>query len=156
MVTKLNEVERNLWIKFHEHTYKEDLSLAEEIADRYPRWAIISGYYAMHDITKLYLGKNYSIKISGQNVHKQTIDELKKVIEDKNRELIRLLETAEKEIKEIGINSIPYLLILGKKERGKAQYYSYSQRIDYSKKARWFLDEIVKIFVRAIENMIKC
>ncbi|RLJ04538.1 MAG: hypothetical protein DRP14_03175 [Candidatus Aenigmatarchaeota archaeon] len=154
MVMKLNEVERELWIKFHEKAYKEDLALAKEIAEKYPRWSIIAGYYAMHDLAKLYLGKVYNIKISGQNIHRQTIDELKKVIKDKNKELISLLETAEREVKELGIDSVPYLLILGKKERGKAQYYSSSQSIDYSKKAKWFLNEVVRLFVKIVEDLI--
>ena len=120
MVMKLNEVERELWIKFHEKAYKEDLALAKEIAEKYPRWSIIAGYYAMHDLAKLYLSKVYNIKISGQNIHRQTIDELKKVIKDKNKELISLLETAEREVKELGIDSVPYLLILGKKRKRKS------------------------------------
>lgn len=158
MVTKLNEVERGFWIKFHDSAYKEDLSLAEKIVKEYPRWSIIAGYYAMHDLTKLYLGEVHNLKISGQNIHKQTIDELKRVIKDKeeNKKIIKLLETAEREIKEIGTDSIPYLLVLGKKERGKAQYYSFSQtrNIDYSKKAEWFFNEIVKVFVGLMEKLL--
>ena len=79
---RLNEVERKIWIDFHEFAYKDDLELCQEIINQHPRWSIISGYYAMHDIAKLYLGKIHNIKISGLNVHRQTIECLKKVLRD--------------------------------------------------------------------------
>ena len=52
----LGEKEREDWIWFHENAYKEDLKLTEELMLKSPRWSIVAGYYAMHDLTKLYLG----------------------------------------------------------------------------------------------------
>lgn len=156
---KLNEVEREIWIKFHEFAYKDDLELSEKIKDSNPRWSIISGYYAMHDIAKLYLGKVHNFKIAGENVHRQTIDCLKLVLRDKKEadRIFELLRNAEKEINEIGAEQIPYLLMSGKKERGKAQYYSVDVLTDnkeYAKKAEWFNDNIVRIFIKILEEMI--
>lgn len=156
---KLNEIEREIWIKFHEFAYRDDLKLSEKIKDSNPRWSIISGYYAMHDIAKLYLGKIYNLKISGENVHKQTIDALKLVLKDKKEadKIFELLKDAEKEISEISAEQIPYLLMSGKKERGKAQYYSADVLTDngeYAKKAKWFIEYIVKVFIKILEEMI--
>lgn len=155
---RLNEIERKIWISFHEYAYKEDLSLAESLISNYPRWSIISGYYAMHDITKLYLGKIHNIKISGQNIHKQTISALRKVLptDPNTEEILELLKNAEEKIKELGIEDISYLLQLGKSERGKVQYYSkesFSESRQYEEKARTFFNDIVKIFIKIIEAM---
>lgn len=155
---KLREIERERWIKFHEFAYKDDIKLAEKIMNEHPRWSIISGYYAMHDMTKMYLGKIHNIKIVGENVHKQAIDGLKRVIDDEEekRKIISLLKKAEEEIKKIETEDIPYFLIVGRKERRKAQYYSEKSRenIDYTNRAKWFIDSIVKVFIRIMEKMV--
>lgn len=156
---KLNEIERGVWIKFHEFAYHDDLELSEKIKDTNPRWSIIAGYYAMHDIAKLYLGRVHNIKISGENVHKQTIDCLKSVLREKDEadKVLELMMHAEDKIKEIGAEQIPYLLISGKKERGKVQYYSADALIDnkeYAKKATWFIENIVKVFVNILRGLL--
>ena len=158
-IQNLNEIEREIWIKFHEFAYKDDLKLAESIITTNPRWSIISGYYAMYDIAKLYLGKVHNIKISGKFIHAKTIRALKQVFEGKEEQerILKLLEEADKEIKEIGAEQIPYLLSAGKTERGKSQYYSLNVLTDnteYTKKARWFFENIVKIFISIMEKLI--
>ena len=146
---RLNEIERKIWIEFHEFAYKDDIKLAEKILREHPRWSIVIAYYAMHDIAKLYLGKIHNVKITGQNVHRQTVDGLKMVIknEDEKNRIVNLLETAEKRIKELRPEELPYLLIAGKKERGKAQYYSpraLTKNLDYDRRAKWFIGNIAK------------
>jgi hypothetical protein len=45
----------------------------------------------------------------------------------------------------------------GKKERGKAQYYSVDVLTDnkeYVKKAEWFSMNIVNVFIKLLEEMI--
>ena|SRR3989344_6216585 len=154
---ELNKIEREIWISFHEFAYKDDLKLSKELIEKHPRWSIISGYYAMHDITKLYLGKIHNIKISGFNVHKQVIDSLKDVLKLDDKKLIELLENAENEIKGLGIEDIPYLLVEGKKERAKVQYYFsnvFSDNKEYVKKAKEFFEELVVVFVKIMEDLI--
>lgn len=156
---RLNEVERKIWIGFHEFAYKDDLELCQKIVNQHPRWSIISGYYAMHDIAKLYLGKIHNIKISGLNVHRQTIECLKKVLKNNENaeKIFSLLKIAENEFKELGVEDIPYLLKIGKKERGEVQYYSkdvFSDNKMYTEKAKKFFEEIVMVFVKIMEAMI--
>lgn len=155
----LNEVEREIWINFHEFAYKDDLELCKKIINQHPRWSIISGYYAMHDITKLYLGKIHNIKISGLNTHKQTIDCLKKVLKDNEnaKRIFSLLKFAEDKIEEIGLEDVPYLLKIGKKERGRVQYYSkkvFADNKEYIEKAEKFVKDIVDVFIKIMEAML--
>lgn len=156
---ELNEIERKIWVSFHEFAYKEDLKLAESILFTFPRWSIISGYYAMHDIAKLYLGKIHNLKISGQNIHKKTIFVLRRVLSNNKdaKKILELLKNAEDKIKELGIEDISYLLQLGKSERGEVQYYSrdsFSDSKEYSEKSRAFFEGIVKIFIKIMEAMV--
>lgn len=157
---ELTDAERKIWMAFHEFAYKDDIGLAKKIIEEHPRWAIICSYYAMHDIAKLYLGKIHNIKISGPETHRQTIDEMKRVLEQKEEKerIIKLLEDAENEIEEIDPGYIPYMLITGKKERGKAQYYSEkssSKNIDYTRKVLWFIENIAKPFIKIMEKLIE-
>lgn len=155
-MVSLSPIERQMWMAFHETAYKEDLLLAEKLTNEHPRWVIIIGYYAMHDIAKLYLGKVHNIKITPPDIHKKTIDELRKVLieNEEKRKILSLLEQAEKELLRLGIDAIPDLLEVGKTERGKAQYYSREfKRIDYSNKAQSFLNNIVKTFVKIMEGL---
>lgn len=45
--TQLLPLERENYILFHETAYKDDISHAEHNAVKFPRWSIISAYYAM-------------------------------------------------------------------------------------------------------------
>lgn len=158
-IKKLNEIERELWVNFHRFAYKDDLAICERVIEVHPRWAIISGYYAMHDIAKLYLGKVHGIKITGANIHKKVFYALRDLLGgNKNVEkIISLLGEAEEKIKELGIDDISYLLRLGEKERSKVQYYtldSFSNNEKYIQKAKSFLEEIVLVFVKIMEEIV--
>jgi len=155
---KLNEVERELWVDFHNFAYKDDLNLSKLLIESHPRWSIISGYYAMHNIAKLYLGKLHNIKISGINVHEQVIEALKYTLKNNSNaeQALNLLKKAEDKINELGVDDIPYLLKSGKKERSKVQYYSkesFSNNKEYVNKAKEFFEE-VNIFIKIMETMI--
>ena len=70
---KLTTEEAVRWIKFHENIYKEDQKMANKVLTDSPRWSIIMAYYAMHNVSKLYLAKIHNIKISGEDVHAKTL-----------------------------------------------------------------------------------
>ena len=69
----LTTQEATRWITFHEDVYKEDQMMADKVITDSPRWSIIMAYYAMHNISKLYLAKIHNLKISGENVHAKTL-----------------------------------------------------------------------------------
>lgn len=160
----LTAKEKERWMWFHENSYKESLKLAKEILLKYPRWSVISAYYAMHDITKLYLGKVHDLKVTGKNIHAATIDLLKKFAEEseEKKRAIRLLEKAKDEFETVfrlDEKTLPLLLRQGRQERAKAQYYSFEKdgdmfNINFSKNASYFLDKIAEPFIKVMESML--
>jgi len=155
----LPEVEKESWIEFHENAYKDDLKHTEKDLMEFPRWSIISGYYAMHNITKLYLGKNHNVKIVGENIHSKTLKALSKFIQNKQEKekVIRLLKKAEISffnILRLEEKTLPLMLRKGKTERGKTQYYSKDFSDINSQRSVYFLDNIVKPYIKIMEGML--
>lgn len=135
-ISRIIETERERYTNFFNNTYKENLEHCKFNLEKFPRWSIISGYYAMHDITKLFLAEKFRIKID-LNVHKNTIVVLREITKD--REILRLLETAYNEFIEMAND-----LSEARKERTKAQYYTGTafMKHSYKEKAREFLQEM--------------
>lgn len=146
-VVKIGELELARYTNFFENSYKENLEHSKAVMTAYPRWSIISGYYAMHDITKLLLAKNFMLKIELE-AHATTIKVLAELI--KNNELVKLIEK--------GYNEFIFLandLASAKKERVKAQYYTGSKFMkgEYRKRASVFLNEVVTPFIDKIKAL---
>lgn len=160
-ISRLQKTEREKYAGFHEAAYKDDLKAVKALFTVSPRWAIIAGYYAMHDIAKLYLAKQHSLKITGRGVHLATIVALRKVLSDKQakEQAIRLLREAEKVYEIFSTHFkegvIPILLSKGRDEREKSQYYSGSHDNQEFKKAADFNGQIVRPFIELMENMLK-
>lgn len=156
----LAEQEKKGWILFQELAYKEDVKLAEELVLKYPRWSVVAGYYAMHDITKLYLAKIHNMKISGEKVHSAAIELLKEVLSEGNEKqrLLDLLTEAEKEYRILREGKIHLFLRQGRDERTTAQYYLGRDNemfsVNFSRKASDFLETIVGPFIAIIERML--
>ena len=160
----LGEKEREDWIWFHENAYKEDLKLTEELMLKSPRWSIVAGYYAMYDLTKLYLGTVKGWKVSGEFIHAKSIELLAEALRDEpaKEKILGLIREAEKEIGEAlraHESTVVKLLRTGRSERRKAQYYLGGKEEDmfnanFSRKASYFLDKIVKPYVKIMEGML--
>ena len=158
---KLPATEIENYVKFHENAFKEDLAHAERNVFEFPRWSIISGYYCMHDVTKLFFAKNYGLKITSPGIHIKTIRALEHFINDEKLK-VKLLKLL-KEAKNVYFNAerlkekvLPVLLKKGKEERGKSQYYTEdftkSSVVD-SKKADYFLETVVRPYVKIMEAL---
>lgn len=78
-ITRINELELGRYVNFFENSYSDNLEHSKANLIKFPHWAIISGYYAMHDITKLLLAKKFRIKIEFE-VHATTIKVLRELI----------------------------------------------------------------------------
>ena len=142
----LPEIEKEEYIKFHEKLWKEDYETCKELIDKSPRWSIISGYYAMHNLAKLFLAKKFRIKISGKFVHAATIEALRKYLKEKDT-----LERLEKGKEELALEEISDTIEYAKRERAKSQYYS-KIRVQINKnQARYFFENIVKPFVESLK-----
>ncbi len=158
----LNDVEKSNYLEFHELSYKDDLRHSEEVTLKFPRWSIISGYYAMHDITKLFLARQFSIKIVSPKIHAKTIAAVEYFIADSaiKQKVLPLLKKAQQtfyNVERLREKLIPVLLRKGKQEREQSQYYAedYSEKRAVSpQKAVAFFEEIVKPYVRLIEGLL--
>lgn len=148
-ISRIIETELGRYTNFFEKSYKENLEHSIFNLEKFSRWSIISGYYAMHDLTKLFLAKKFGIKIEF-NVHKTTIKVLKELIKDK--EILKLLRIAYKEFIEMAND-----LSKAKKERTKAQYYTGTEfmKQKYKEKALDFLNKIVKPYIINMEDLTK-
>src|SRR3989339_1878393 len=79
---ELPQTERTNYLEFHKFSYLEDIQHAEANMLNYPRWSIISGYYAMHDLTKYFLALHYNVKITSPDIHYKAILILENKVKD--------------------------------------------------------------------------
>ena len=148
-ISRINELEIDRYINFFSSSYKDNLDHCKATIKTFPRWSIISGYYAMHDITKLLIAKAFSLKIDFE-VHATTIKALKELV--KNRDILNLLEKGYKEFINLAND-----LAEAKNERVKTQYYTGTEfmREEYKEKADAFLKDIVDPFIIKIKKLIE-
>ena len=146
-VSRINEMEIPRYVNFFENSYKDNLEHCKSVTVNFPRWSIISGYYAMHDITKFLLAKKFRLKIDFE-VHATTIKVLKELI--KNRSLLKLMEIGHKEFIYIAND-----LVQAKNERVKAQYYTGTDfmRAEYRKKSKEFLHDVVTPYLKKMKML---
>ena len=145
-ISRISDLEINRY-GFFENPYKDNLEHCKFCLEKFPRWSIISGYYAMHNITKLLIAKKFRIKIDFE-VHATTIKILREMI--KKKELDILLAKGYKEFLTLAND-----LEEAKRERTKAQYYTGTKFLkeEYMKRAGWFYEEIVLIYIEKIKNL---
>jgi len=158
---KLTTEEAQRWIKFHEIVYKEDQEMAGKVLTDSPRWSVIMAYYAMHNVSKLYLAKVHNIKISGQEVHAQTLFFISKYVKQEAKKIIPLLKQAKEEydaITSLSIWVIPQLLSKGRDERAKTQYYDASKaeksKIELMQAAQYFMDNFMKPYIQIMRGLL--
>lgn len=147
-VSKINELELERYVNFFMHSSKENLEHCKAVIEDFPRWSIISGYYAMHDLAKLLLAKRFRLKVDFE-VHATTIKVLKELIE--NKEMIKLIEAGYKQF-----ISLANDLAQAKKERVKAQYYTGTEfmKEEYKKRAKAFLNDTVEPFIKKLHKLL--
>lgn len=109
---------------------------------------VISGYYAMHDFTKLFIAKHYKIKIE-EDVHQTTIKVLNEALQDE--ELIALIESGYEEYRNMAGE-----LKKAKWERTRAQYYTgtpFSSN-EFKRRSYKFHDEKVVPFLEKMSILL--
>jgi len=148
-ISKINELELERYINFFENSVKDNLEHSKENLEKFPRWAIISGYYAMHDITKFLLAKKFRIKIE-MEVHMTTIKVLQELI--KNKEILNLIEKGYKEFLTLAND-----LAEAKKDRVKVQYYTGTSfmKEEYKTRAKSFYNSVVLTYLKKIQELLK-
>ncbi|MBI3623111.1 hypothetical protein HY212_03470 [Candidatus Pacearchaeota archaeon] len=148
-ISKISELEIERYVNFFENSYKNNLKHSKANLKSFPRWSTISGYYAMHDITKLLLAKKFRLKIEFE-VHATTIKALKELI--KNKEILTLIEKGYK-----AFISLANDLAEARKERVKVQYYTGTKFMheEYKKRAEEFYKTIVLKYIGKIKELLK-
>lgn len=148
-ISRIAELELERYVNFFENSYTDNLEHSNANLTEFPRWAIISGYYAMHDITKLFLAKKFRIKIEFE-VHATTIKVLGELI--KNREILALIEKGYREFLTLAQD-----LDEAKRERIKAQYYTGTEFMheEYRKRALKFYHDTVLKYIEKIKELLK-
>ena len=122
-ISRIKDIEKERYLNFLKSSYINDFNHCKKNLNEFPRWSIISGYYSMHNVTKLFLVEKFSIKVDFK-VHSTTIIVLEKLIE--NKRIPQLLEKAYKEFLNLSND-----LNEAKENRVQAQYYtgtSYSNK----------------------------
>ena len=148
-ISKISELELKRYVDFFENSYKDNLEHSKSNLDKFPRWSIISGYYAMHDITKLLLAKKFRIKVEFE-VHSTTIKVLRELI--KSKEILSLIEKGYKEFLSLAND-----LAEARDERVKAQYYTGTEFMheEYLKRANEFYQNVVSPYLEKIKGLLK-
>lgn len=148
-LSKIRELEVERYVNFFTHSYRDNLDHCRAVLGTFPRWAIISGYYAMHDITKLLLAKQFRLKVDFE-VHSTTIKVLSALI--KNKQIISLIKKGHKEFIYLAND-----LAEAKKERVKVQYYTGTEfmRKQYKNRAKEFLTEVVDPYLKKITDLLR-
>ena len=148
-ISKISELEIGRYVNFFENSYKDNLEHSKANLTKFPRWAIISGYYAMHDITKLLLAEKFRIKIEFE-IHSTTIKVLKELI--KSEEILSLIEKGYKEFLSLAND-----LAEARDERVKAQYYTGTAFMheEYLKRANEFYESVLLVYLEKIKELLK-
>jgi len=148
-VSRISELELERYINFFTNSYKNNLEHSKFVLEKFPRWSIISGYYTMHDIAKLFLAKEFRLKIDYE-VHATTIKVLRELI--KNKEILKLIEKGYEEFITLAND-----LAEAKKDRVKVQYYTGTDYMEqeYKKRAKEFLIKIVEPFLLKMKELIE-
>ena len=148
-IRKLPEIEKKAYILFHEKVWKEDLETARELLEKSPKWCVIAGHYAMHNLAKLFLAKKFNLKISGKFVHAATIEAIRKFLKDKT-----ITQKFEESLDVIPLEEVPEFLESGKRERARSQYYYGRLKEITINNAREFLKEIVEPFIKTLVKLL--
>lgn len=144
-ISRIVETEKSRYLDFFSNSYKENLEHSKFVINTFSRWSIISGYYAMHDVTKLFLADKFSIKIDF-NVHQTTIEVMQELIKDK--EIIKMLNLGYSEFIKL-LND----LVIAKDKRTKVQYYTGTKFMKerYRQEAEEFINKIVIQYINKIK-----
>ena len=148
-ISRIKETELNRYLEFFTESYQDNLKHSESNVMAYPRWSIISGYYSMHDISKLLIAKIYRFKID-REVHSTTIKVLRELLEDD--EILKFIEEGYEEFQNLADE-----LSDAKKDRVKVQYYTGTEfmKEKYKKRALEFNSGIVKPYIERIKKFLE-
>ena len=149
---------RQLYIEFHKTAYQEDITTANTLKNHSHRWSVTAAYYAMLNITKLYLAKHHNISINERS-HLATRIALEQVITEKHtkKHVIELLKKAEEQYDSFATNKQPKILATmlraAQQKREKSNYYSHPPPQRQNEDLNSFFKSIVEPYITILEEM---
>ena len=148
-ISRIKETELERYTNFYTESYQDNLKHSEATLETYPRWSIISGYYSMHDISKLVIAKVYRFKVE-REVHATTIKVLRELLKDE--ETLKLIEEGYEEFQNLANE-----LSDAKKDRVKVQYYTGTafMKERYKGRAFEFHADVVKPYIEKIKKLLE-
>ena len=168
IIRKIETVEKEKYVSFHEQNYKLDLDSAVKFWKlNNAKYAVIAGYYAVLNATLWYFAKFFNLKISEEDtgVHTNCLIVLDKFVkEEPLRQMIRtLLNEARKEFVSFTIlkqKTEETLLVMLKQSADKRKRYTYysSERnlppeSEQLTEAKHFLENTVKPYISIMEKL---
>lgn len=147
-ISRIRETELDRYVNFFSESYLDNLRHSKTNMETFPRWSIISGYYAMHDVSKLLIAKIYRLKID-REVHATTIKVLRELLNDK--ETLKFIEEGYEEFQ-----SLADELSDAKKDRVKVQYYTGTDfmKEKYGKRASEFHKGVVLPYIERVNKLL--
>ena len=148
-ISRIKETELDRYLEFFTESYQDNFKHSESNLEAYPRWSIISGYYSMHDISKLLIAKIYRFKID-REVHSTAIKALRELLKDD--EALNFIEEGYEEFQALADE-----LSDAKKDRVKVQYYTGTEfmKEKYKERALEFNKDIVKPYIERITKLLE-
>ncbi len=151
---------RTLYLEFHKESYKEDIATAKLLQDRSHRWSVTAAYYAMLNVTKLYLAKHHNLSINERS-HLTTRIALEHVLKEEQakKKAIGLLREAEAAFESFTPGSrqptiLSNMLGAAKQKREKASYYAYPPPQRRKEDLDSFFKSVVEPFLAILEGML--
>ncbi len=147
-ISRIRETELGRYINFFSESYRDNLRHSKTNMETFPRWSIISGYYAMHDISKLLIAKIYRLKVD-REVHATTIKVLRELLN--NKETLQFIEEGYEEFQNLAEE-----LSDAKKDRVKVQYYTGTDfmKEKYGKRAAEFHKGAVMPYIERVSKLL--
>ena len=152
-IKKISFLEKKDIKLFLEYTSSDNEKTSKSLIESHSRWSIISGYYAMHDLSELYLLLKFDLQFTKPSVHDAVIKALKELVDKK--EVINLIEEGNTQFKKV--QKLDYFLAKGKENREKTQYYTILSfnEFEIKKIAFEFNKKVVEPYLKIIKKLIK-
>ena len=168
IITRIEKVEKEMYVSFHQQNYKIDLESAINFLDLgNSKYAVIAGYYAVLNSTLWNLAKFFNLKISEKDfgVHTNCLIVLEEFVKDKElkKKILELLDLAKQEytsfttIKKDKEKTLPLMFKNSSEKRKRYTYYSLDRKLpgkdDMLNESKLFIENVVKPYILIMENL---
>ncbi|MBR9689924.1 MAG: hypothetical protein GOV01_03445 [Candidatus Altiarchaeota archaeon] len=147
-IKRITDIELDRFLVTYEQGYQENLNCMNYVLESFPRWSIVIGYFAMHDISKLLIAKKQQLKTTGKDAHQTVIELITDLVNA--RTIARLLEDGYEKFQTLSDE-----LDESRQDRVRAQYYLGTPVLEdqWKIEANSFVKKVNK-FIEKIEELL--